>query len=91
MAKKIDLIQYGDRIIVNMLNIGLDCEVVTKMEAIKEKSFFRALGLYCRVAVVFAGNEGYNLKVTLEDGRGVLPRVYPGSRIENGAFCGGGF
>ena len=39
-SKKIDLIQYGDRIIVNMLNIA-DCEVVTKMEAIKEKTFLR--------------------------------------------------
>ncbi|MDI9494001.1 MAG: diacylglycerol kinase family lipid kinase [Bacillota bacterium] len=90
-SKKIDLIQYGDRIIVNMLNIGLDCEVVTKMEAIKEKTFLRGpLAYITGVAVVFAGNEGYNLKVTLEDRR-VFDREFTLVAVGNGAFCGGGF
>ncbi|MGI6732921.1 MAG: diacylglycerol/lipid kinase family protein [Anaerovoracaceae bacterium] len=90
-AKRIDLIQYGDKVIVNMLNIGLDCAVAAQLDIIKQKFFLRGpLAYIAGVGVVFAGNEGFDLKVTLEDGR-VFDREFTLVAVGNGAFCGGGF
>jgi diacylglycerol kinase (ATP) len=89
--KSIDLIQYDDRVIVNMLNIGLDCAVVTQVDVLKQKFFLRGPFAYIAgVGVVFAGNRGFHLKVTLEDGR-VYDREFTLVAVGNGAFCGGGF
>lgn len=90
-AKPIDLIKCDDRLIVNVLNIGLDCEVVTKVEMLKEKFFLRGPFAYIAgVALVFAGNKGADLKVTLEDGS-VYDREFTLVAIGNGAYYGGGF
>lgn len=90
-AIPIDLIRYDDRVIVNMLNIGLDCAVVTEVDMLKEKYFLRGPFAYMvGVGVVFGRNRGFHLKVTLEDGR-VYDQEFTLVAVGNGAFCGGGF
>ncbi len=90
-AISMDLIRYGDRVIVNMLNIGLDCAVVTEMDRLKKKFFLRGPFAYLAgVAVVFAGNRGFRLKVNLEDGR-EYDREFTLVAVGNGSYCGGGF
>ncbi len=91
VAKPIDLIRYGDRYIVNMLNIGLDCAVVVEMNELKQKFSLKGPFAYMAgVGAVFASNQGYHLKVTLEDGS-VYNEEFTLVAVGNGAFCGGGF
>ncbi len=90
-AKPIDLIRYDDRVIVNMLNIGLDCAVVSEVDVLKEKYFLRGpLAYMVGVGVAFGHNKGFLLKVTLEDGS-VYDQEFTLVAVGNGAFCGGGF
>lgn len=90
-ARKIDLIQYDNKVIVNVLNIGLDCAVVEKMNLFKDRFFLRGpLAYMAGVGVVFAGNRGFKLKVTLEDGR-IFDKEFTLVAVGNGAYYGGGF
>ncbi len=90
-AKTIDLVQYGDRVIVNMLNIGLDCAVAKKKGEIKERfPLVGPLAYIAGIGVVFAGNRGFPIRVTLEDGR-VFDEEFTLIAVGNGAYCGGGF
>ena len=90
-AKLIDLIRYDDRVIVNMLNIGLDCAVASEVDLLKEKYSLRGTFAYMvGVGVVFGRNRGFHLKVTLEDGS-VFDQEFTLVAVGNGAFCGGGF
>lgn len=90
-AKPIDLVRYDDRVIVNMLNIGLDCAVVSEVDILKERYFLRGPFAYMvGVGVVFGRNRGFHLKVTLEDGS-VFDQEFTLVAVGNGAFCGGGF
>lgn len=87
----IDLIKYDDRVIVNMLNIGLDCAVVKEMNIIKKRfPIDGPLAYLAGVGAVFVSNQGFPLKVELEDGR-TLVREFTLVAVGNGAFCGGGF
>ncbi|HZK01467.1 MAG TPA: diacylglycerol kinase family protein [Anaerovoracaceae bacterium] len=90
-AKKIDLISYGDKIIVNMLNIGLDCAVVKNKEDVKRKYGIRGpLAYIAGVGIVFVSNQGFPLKVTTGDGR-EFNEEFTLVAVGNGAYCGGGF
>lgn len=90
-AKAIDLLRYNGRYCVNMLNIGLDCEVVDEVDSLKKITPLRGpLAYLAGIAVVFIGNEGFRLSVSVdeevaEEGEFTLVA------IGNGAFCGGGF
>ncbi|MDD2216012.1 MAG: diacylglycerol kinase family lipid kinase [Eubacteriales bacterium] len=90
-AKTIDLIRHNDRVFINVLNIGLDCQVVAEVVHLKKKPFLRgALAYGVGVAIAFTGNRGCDLTITMEDGRthqGEITLVAVG----NGAFYGGGF
>lgn len=90
-SRPIDLIEYDDKKIINMLNIGLDCAVVSEMNVLKKKLPLKgALAYIGGVGVVFTYNKGYNLKITLDDGR-VYDEEFTLVAIGNGAYCGGGF
>ncbi len=89
--KAIDLIQYGNRVVVNMVNIGLDCSVVKEMNKVKNRfPLDGPLAYLVGVGVVFATNHGFPLKVVLEDGR-IYEKEFTLVAIGNGAYCGGGF
>jgi YegS/Rv2252/BmrU family lipid kinase len=90
-AKPIDLLRYNDRYCVNMINIGLDCEVVDEVVSLKKMTpLSGSMAYLAGIAVVFIGNRGFELSLTMEDGSthtGEFTLV----AIANGAFCGGGF
>lgn len=87
----IDVLQYNEKYAINMLNIGLDCQVVSVMNRLKYKTFLKGpLAYMAGVGIVFVGNQGYEMEIVLEDGttsRGSYTLV----AIGNGAYCGGGF
>lgn len=90
-ARPIDLIGYGDKKIINMLNIGLDCAVVAEMNALKKRLPLRGpLAYMGGVGVVFTYNKGYDLKITLDDGS-IFDEEFTLVAVGNGAYCGGGF
>lgn len=87
----IDLIKYDDSVIVNMLNIGLDCSVVKEMDMIKKRfPISGPLAYMAGVGVVFASNRGFPLKVVLDDGK-TFEGEFTLIAVGNGAYCGGGF
>jgi YegS/Rv2252/BmrU family lipid kinase len=90
-AQPIDLIKYEDRVVVNVLNIGLDCAVVTEMNKLKKRLRLGGpLAYMAGVGVVFARNRGFHLKVILEEGT-VYEKEYTLAAIGNGSYYGGGF
>lgn len=94
-AIPIDAIRYSDgskdRFIINVLNIGLDCDVVAEKNKISENLKINGpLAYLAGVAVVFAGNRGFPMIVTLQDGR-VLDEEFTLIAVGNGSFYGGGF
>lgn len=90
-AKSIDLLRYNDRYCVNMINIGLDCEVVDEVVTLKKMTPLSGSMAYLGgIAVVFLGNRGFELSLTMEDGS-TSNGEYTLVAIGNGAYCGGGF
>lgn len=87
----LDLLRYNDRYCVNMVNIGLDCDVVDLAQKIKKKTPLRGTPAYLAgIAVVFWGNRGIRLAVTTEE-ESLPPANYTLAAVGNGSFCGGGF
>lgn len=90
-AEPIDLISYGDRVIVNVLNIGLDCAVVSEKKRLQEKKILRGpLAYLAGVGVVFAYNKGVHLKVEIEE-EDIFDGVFTLIAVGNGSYYGGGF
>lgn len=92
---RIDVIRYNDRYAINMLNIGFDCDVVTRTTKLKKMPFVHGpfayilgvLGTLCRpmghkfaLEVVTENDE----HISIEDNLLLIA-------IGNGAYCGGGF
>ncbi len=91
----IDLIDLGDMVGVNIVNIGFDCSVVARSETLRSKKivpggFSYLLG----VLAVLAGNFGIRLDVELTREDGSVEK-YDGEFllcvIANGGYYGGGF
>ncbi len=76
---------------VNMINIGFDCDVVAKTDAIKRRSPFKGSFAYL-IGVFFTFLRKYGTKMTLElpNGETVTEELML-TAIGNGGFCGGGF
>ncbi|PKM85377.1 MAG: hypothetical protein CVU86_02860 [Firmicutes bacterium HGW-Firmicutes-11] len=90
-AKPIDLLRYNERYCVNMINIGLDCEVVDEVVSLKKMTpLSGSMAYLAGIAVVFMGNRGFELSLTMEDGS-TLSDEFTLVAIANGAYCGGGF
>lgn len=91
IARPVDVIRYNDRYAINMLNIGLDCQVVSEMNRLKKYPFIKGpLAYIAGVGVVFVGNQGYEFHLELEDGQ-MMEGEFTLIAIGNGAYCGGGF
>ncbi|NLY70146.1 MAG: YegS/Rv2252/BmrU family lipid kinase, partial [Clostridiales bacterium] len=89
--KYIDLIKCNDNYVVNMLNIGLDCDAALKAAYFKNKTFLKGqLAYIAGVLTVFVANKGSELTITLEDGE-IHTGEFTLVAVGNGAFCGGGF
>lgn len=90
-SRQIDLLRYNDRYSVNTLNIGLDAAVARKAAEFKSKTFLKSSQAYLAgIAAVLGRNQGYQMTVTLENGR-EQNSLFTLTAIGNGAYCGGGF
>ena len=88
---QIDAIAFNHRYAANMLNIGFDCQVVKKVNELREHFLMRkGLAYPIGVARTLIKHPHTHLKLTFDDGE-----VYEGrfllSFIANGCYCGGGF
>jgi len=87
----VDLIKYGDRYCVNMVNIGFDCKVVEYLADIKKNPVIPGkLAYVAGVLKAFMRMPGVKPTVSFEDEEGEKLDLML-ICIANGAFCGGGF
>ena len=90
-AEAIDVISCNDRYIMNIMNIGFDCEVVRRTGRIKRiplvsKSMAYILG----VVAELVRKPGTRLKISLDGGE-LKKRELLLSTFSNGRYYGGGF
>lgn len=89
--KRLDLIKYNDRYIVNMLNTGFDCEVVRSLVDIKKNPLIPAkLAYLAGVVKNFIKKPGVNMTVSVDGGQPQDKQLLL-TCVANGQFCGGGF
>ncbi len=91
----VDVIKSNDNYSINMINIGFDCDVVTKTDQMKNFPFFSGNSAYVAgVAVTVFNKMGKNFEIelVLEDGRKrLISRELLLTAIANAPYCGGGF
>ncbi len=76
--------------IVNMVNIGFDCNVADLTASMKQKPFISgSLAYFLSIFVMLAGKKGANLKIEA-DGKGQHNGKLLLTSIANGSYCGGG-
>lgn len=89
--QRIDLLDCGIMYAINMVNIGFDCEVVSKTADLKKKpwipsKFAYVAGLICTLI----RKPGMKASIST-NGQAAVKHHYLLSTYANGAFCGGGF
>lgn len=88
-AKPCDVIKFDGGYCINMLNIGVDCDVVVESERIKGKVIKGAMSY--AVAAVSVLSKGKTYKMSYEvNGEKKEEELFL-CAIANGKFCGGGF
>ena len=86
-----DVIDINGRYVVNMANIGFDCEVAAQVGKWKQKPFIRGPVAYLiGVAAEFAKPMGRRMSFRWTDGTTMAGRFLL-CTLANGCFCGGGF
>ena len=92
---KCDLIRYGDRYFVNVLNIGFDCDVVKKVDSYRKNPLIAGSFAYvCGVASTFLHKFGCNMKITAVNADGSEEEFednYMLCVVSNAQYYGGGF
>lgn len=90
-AIPIDLISYGERYCVNMLNIGFDCQVVERTAKLKSSPLIPSGAAYSLgVVSSLLHKMTTDMHITLSDGE-VIDRPLLLMSVANGQFYGGGF
>lgn len=90
-AAAIDIISCNDKYIMNIMNIGFDCEVVRRTGKIKNLPLVsKSLAYILGVAAEFIRKPGTRLKVSLDGGE-AEERSLLLSTFSNGRYYGGGF
>ena len=92
---KCDVIKYGDRYYINILNIGFDCTVVQKTEKLKKKPLISGSFAYiCGVVGTVFGEYGTKMRIKIENENGEEEEFcddYMLCVVANGQYYGGGF
>lgn len=87
----LDLIRYNDRLCVNMINIGFDCEVVKCTSKIKRSKLVPpGMGYIAGLIITLLRKPGVKAQISL-DGAPAKSRRMLLTAVANGAWCGGGF
>ena len=86
-----DVIELNGRYVVNMANIGFDCEVAAKAAEWKKKPLVSGPAAYIMgILSEFAKPMGNRMSFRWADGN-TMTGKYLLCTIANGSFCGGGF
>lgn len=92
---KCDVMKYGDRYYINILNIGFDCTVVQKTETIKKKPLISGSFAYiCGVVSTVFGEYGTKMHIKIVNDKAETEEFvddYMLCVIANGQYYGGGF
>ena len=92
---KCDVIRYGDRYFVNVLNIGFDCDVVKKVDSYRNNPLISGSFAYiCGVASTFLHKFGCKMTVDTVNADGTEDHFedeYMLCVVSNAQFYGGGF
>lgn len=90
-AVPMDIIKYGENYSLNILNIGLDCDVVKRVDEIKRASWVPH-GMAYSIAIAHVLTKVYGTKFTLTTENG---EVFDGDHIlavfANARYYGGGY
>lgn len=86
----VDVIKFGDRYSLNMLNIGVDCDVVAKAAEIKSDKIKGTAAYLLAAAKILPQGKTYRMAYSI-DGRETEEKELMLAAIANGHFCGGGF
>ncbi len=90
-AEKIDLMKYGKRYALNVINLGFDCDVVQRVAEIKRHALMPSKMAYATaVAEVFTKPFGKFFKVLIDD-RELVEREFMLCAIANARFYGDGY
>ena len=92
---KCDVIRYGDRYFINVLNIGFDCDVVKKVDSYRSNPLISGSFAYiCGVASTFLHKFGCRMKIhaVCADGtEETFEDDYMLCVVSNAQYYGGGF
>lgn len=89
-AVPVDLIRHGSGYAVNMLNIGVDCDVVSEASELKRvRGLGGSMSYIVGAAKVLSRGRTYRMSYE-EDGRLKEEELFLAA-IGNGRYCGGGF
>lgn len=87
----IDLIDCNGTYVINMINIGFDCQVVVKTAELKRKSFIPSkLAYICGLVLTLIKKPGAYFGIESE-GKSTEHKTLLLATFANGSFCGGGF
>jgi len=90
-AAPIDAVRTGNTYAVNMINIGVDCDVVAETERLKKYPLLKgSLAYGVGVAKVLSRGKTYRMLLELDVGTVVDEELFLAG-IANGSYCGGGF
>lgn len=90
-SQRVDVIKYNDRVLINMLNTGFDCEVVRRVAGIKKNPLIPGgLAYIAGVFETLVKKPGVKMTVSVDGGEPVEKDLLL-TCIGNGSFCGGGF
>lgn len=88
---RIDLLRCNERLCVNMLNIGFDCEAAGQAARLRRNRWMgEKLAYVSGVAITLARKPGVCLRASIDAAEAQEHRLLL-IAIANGAFCGGGF
>ncbi len=90
-AEKIDVLQYGDRYAMNVVNLGFDCDVVQRVSEIKRSAAVpRKMAYTAAIADVFTKPYGKEFKVLI-DGEEFAEREFMLCAMANAQYYGDGY
>ena len=90
-ATAIDLISCNDKYIMNIMNMGFDCEVVRQTEKLKKLPLVsKSMAYILGVAVELIRKPGIKLSVSIDGGEAEKKELLL-STFSNGRYYGGGF
>lgn len=91
VATKCDVIKYNGRYCINVANIGLDCEVVTRTDKIKKNPLIPSkLAYICGLVGEFIKKSGIEFRCVIDGVEHETRRLLL-ALFANGGFYGGGF